>query len=119
MGVLFALFIYFAGITILGRIVLKRIPSFGLTLANLVLFIIGATAGTLAFINLFKYFIHTIEKVMRRDIIDIINVGENGETVLVFFLATIGAAIGGIGLVWLRIRFVKGHENKGGTVSSR
>ncbi len=116
MGVLFALFIYFAGITILGRIVLKRIPSFGLTLANLVLFIIGATAGTLAFINLFIYFIHTIEKVMRRDII---NVGENGETVLVFFLATIGAAIGGIGLVWLRIRFVKGHENKGGTVSSR
>lgn len=116
MGVLFALFIYFAGITILGRIVLKRIPSFGLTLANLVLFIIGATAGTLAFPNLFLYFIHTTSKVMRHDII---NISENGATVLVLFLATIGAAIGGIGLVWLSMRFVKGHENKGRTASPR
>jgi hypothetical protein len=116
MGVLFALFMYFAGITILGRIVLKRIPSFGLTLANLVLFIIGATIGMLAFVNLFVYFIRLIGHFLARNIISII---QSGEGFLLFFLAALGAAIGGIGLVWLRMRFVKGHENKGGTVSSR
>jgi hypothetical protein len=87
MGVLFALFIYFAGIAILGRIVLKRIPSFGLTLANLLLFVIGATIGMFACVNLFVYFIYSIRHFLTRNIIDII---QSGEGFLVFFLLRLG-----------------------------
>ena len=116
MVVIFAFFMYYAVITILGMIVLKCVSVFRLTFANLLLFIVGATAGTFAFPNLFVYCIHTINKMLKHDVISI---SHNGESVLVFFLVAVGAAIGGIGLVWLKIHFEKGPQNKERITSSQ
>jgi hypothetical protein len=115
-GVLFIVFIYFAAITIAGRIVLKRIPGFRLSFGNLLVFIIGATTGMFAFVNLFVYCIGLIIRILKHDVI---NLSQSGESVLAFFLAAVGSALGGIGLVWLKMRFEKAPQNKERTTSSR
>jgi hypothetical protein len=79
---------------ILGLVVLACVPGFHLTFLNLLLFVVGAFLGALAF--LFGY----AQIFAGHELRDAAFVG-------LFPVLLTGAALGGVLLVWLKIRFVK------------
>jgi hypothetical protein len=106
-GVIFVILIYFGVVATLGAIVLKHVPAFRLSFGNLLVFIVGATTGMFGFVNLFVYFIRLISGILKHDVLSL---SHSGESVLVFFLAAVGSALGSIGLVWLKIHFLENER---------
>jgi len=83
--------------SILGRVILALVPNFGFTIANLMLFVMGAFLGTATF-----------GIVYGRIFADSKNELTSSWTVVALFAVMfIGAVLGGSVLVWLNVRFRK------------
>jgi hypothetical protein len=83
--------------SILGRIVLALVRSFGFSIANLLLFVMGAFLGSLTFvIGYGRIFADSNDELTR-----------TWAVVGVFAVMFIGAVLGGSVLVWLNVRFPK------------
>ena len=83
--------------SILGRIVLALVPSFRFTVANLVLFVMGAFLGTMTFMIAYdRIFANSNQELT-----------STWTIVGLFAVMFIGAVLGGSVLVWLNVRFGK------------
>jgi hypothetical protein len=97
---IFALIAFFAGVSVLAFLILSYVRSFRLTSVNFLLFVIGAAIGMLALTNLYVGVGTWLVRVLR------IHASEKAGWVgLPLVLA--GSALGGSGLVWLKMRFAK------------
>jgi hypothetical protein len=94
---LFLLFTYFVGVTVLGLLVLAGVPAFHVTLGNIAVFFLGAVAATLAFFGIWDFLERTF--MLYKDL----PVSSEGATTVI--LAFLGALVGGTALVSVRMRF--------------
>jgi|SRR5580658_3828219 hypothetical protein len=83
--------------SVLGRIVLALVPSFRFSIANLVLFVLGAFLGTAAVVIAYSGFLANSNNELT-----------SGRAVVgLFAVMFIGAVLAGSMLVWLNVRFRK------------
>src|SRR5260370_38131042 len=94
---LFLLFTYFVGVTVLGLLVLAGVPAFHVTLGNITVFFLGAVAATLAFFGIWDF--------LERTFMLYKNLPVSSEGPTTFILAFLGALGGGTPLVSVRMRF--------------
>jgi hypothetical protein len=101
---LFLLFAYCIGVTILALVVLAIAPAFHITIGNLIVFFIGAIGGTLALFGMWNVLIRTFA------LYRYIPFRNQGHVTII--LAFLGALVGGAALVSLKIRFRGSHREK-------
>ena len=96
--------------TLLGLIVLAAVPTFRLTISNLVVFVVGAVAGIFALANLIE------RPLMNHGLyLNITMVRQNELSLVLDFFC---ALVGGTAVVWLRMRLLspvrkpEGHNPK-------
>jgi hypothetical protein len=83
--------------SVLGRIVLALVPSFRFSIANLVLFVMGAFLGTVPSVMTYgRIFADSNDELT-----------STWTIVGLFAVMFIGAVLGGSVLVWLNVRFRK------------
>jgi hypothetical protein len=113
MFAIYALFMYGSGIAILGLMLLAYIPGLRLSSVNLLIFILGGFLGMFVIANLGVWGIRYLLEhfAVHREV-------PHGE-IFGYFLVLVGAALGGAGLVGLKMHFVKARKNEERTASSR
>src|SRR5258708_29221632 len=113
MFAIYALFIYGSGIAILGLIFLAYIPGLRLSSVNLLIFSLGGFLGMFVITNLGLWGIRYLLE----------HFGVHGEVshgeIVFFLLILVGAALGGTGLVRLKMHFVKAQKKGERTGSLR
>lgn len=108
---IYLLFVAVGSLAVLGFFVLTCTPSLRLTIANLILFVVGGFAGMLALSNLFIWGMRHILVVFR------IQVTQGSDSILIL-PALLGAALGGATLVWLKMRFTNVSKRKPPNIGS-
>jgi hypothetical protein len=90
------------GSAILGAVILAVIPSFRLTMSNLLVFVVGAFLGMFALANLVERTLNALGLLKPMPI--------QTQNHFTGVLALLGALMGGTTLVWLKMRLRKTRE---------
>ena len=98
-GIILYLFEYFCIMVVMGVVILKRTPGRRLTIANLGVFVLGATGGMFALTN---FVLRTF------DVYRYIPLSKEAE--IVDLLSVIGMLVGGVLALWIKFKVFDRHR---------
>ncbi len=96
---IYVLVLYGVPIAVLGAINLFLVPAWRVTLANLLVFVLGGFLGIFALANAVKWLLQEVASHWRWG-----SHGKQGDDLAFYIVVAIGAELGGIGLTYVKSR---------------
>lgn len=84
---------------VLGTITLSLVPGWRVTVANLLVFVLGGFIGVFALANLVKWMLQAVVSHWRWGIH-----AKQGDDIVFYIIVALGAELGGVGFVYLKSR---------------